>query len=106
MKPDYEDFFSLGHATQHLAVSVRSISELRAVFALLLLPNRQRLDCRVSGHVHIQSKYTFILSTTGILLLQVNPALTDFRGLNFFFVIGGLLLLPTKEMNQINLRGL
>ena len=29
--------------------SVRNISELRAVFALLLLPNRPRLDCRVSG---------------------------------------------------------
>ena len=30
---------------------VRHIFELRAVFALLLLPNRPRLDCRVSGLV-------------------------------------------------------
>ena len=51
--------FSRGHATLHLAVSVRpsvrrsvrNIFELRAVFALLLLPNRPRLDCRVSGLV-------------------------------------------------------
>ena len=32
--------------------SVRNISELRAVFALPLLPNRPRLNCRVSGLVH------------------------------------------------------
>ena len=31
--------------------SVRHIFEFRAVFALLLLPNRPRLDCRVSGLV-------------------------------------------------------
>ena len=55
--------FSRGHATLHLAVSVgRSVrpsvrpsvghnSKLRAVFALPLLPNRPRLDCRVSGLV-------------------------------------------------------
>ena len=55
--------FSRGHATLHLAVSVgqsvgrsvcpsvRHIFEFRAVFALLLLPNRPRLDCRVSGLV-------------------------------------------------------
>ena len=30
----------------------RNIFELRAVFALLLLPNRPRLDCRVSGLVY------------------------------------------------------
>ena len=30
---------------------VRHIFEFRAVFALLLLPNRPRLDCRVSGLV-------------------------------------------------------
>ena len=45
--------FSRGHATLHLAVSfvcrsVGHIFEFRAVFALLLLPNRPRLDCRVS----------------------------------------------------------
>ena len=53
------NIFSRGHATLHLAVSVgRSvrpsvghISKLRAVFAVLLLPNRPRLDCRVSGLV-------------------------------------------------------
>ena len=47
--------FSRGHATLNLAVSVRPsvghISELRAVFALLLLPNRPQLDCHVSGLV-------------------------------------------------------
>ena len=31
--------------------SVGHIFEFRAVFALLLLPNRPRLDCRVSGLV-------------------------------------------------------
>ena len=51
--------FSRGHATLHLAVSVgrsvgRSVTfEFRAVFALLLLPNRPRLDCRVSGLVFL-----------------------------------------------------
>ena len=51
--------FSRGHATLHLAMlvgpsvrpSVSHISELRAVFALQLLPNCPRLDCRVSGLV-------------------------------------------------------
>ena len=49
--------FSRGHATLHLAVSVgmsvRHISEFLAVFAVLLLPNRPRLDCRVSGLVSL-----------------------------------------------------
>ena len=53
--------FSRGHATLQLAVSVgpsvrRSVGhivEFRAVSALLLLPNRPRLDCCVSGLVHI-----------------------------------------------------
>ena len=55
--------FSRGHATLHLAVSVgpsvgpsvrpsvRHISEFRPILAVLLLPNRPRLDCRVSGLV-------------------------------------------------------
>ena len=34
-----------------VGTSVGHISELRAVFTLLLLPNRPRLDCRVSGLV-------------------------------------------------------
>ena len=46
-------FFSRGHATLYLAVSVgrsvgpsvRNIFELRAVFGLLLQPNRPRVDC-------------------------------------------------------------
>ena len=54
-----ENIFSRGHATLHLAVSVgtsvrryvRHVFELRAVFALPLLPNSPRLDCRVSGLV-------------------------------------------------------
>ena len=33
--------------------SVGHIFEFRAVFVLLLLPNRPRLDCRVSGLVNI-----------------------------------------------------
>ena len=52
-------FFSRGHATLHLAVLVRrsvcNIFEWRAVFVLLLLPNRPRQDCRVSGLVSIAS---------------------------------------------------
>ena len=36
--------------------SVRHIFELRAVFALLLLLNRPRLDCRVSGLVYIHTR--------------------------------------------------
>ena len=52
-------FFSRGHATLHLAASVGTsvrpyvghIFEFRAVVALQLLPNRPRLDCRVSGLV-------------------------------------------------------
>ena len=59
-------FFSRGHATLELAVSVdrsvrrsvrpsvRHIFEFRAVFALQLLPNRPRLDCRVSGLVTLK----------------------------------------------------
>ena len=50
-----ESVFSRGHATLHLAVSVRPtvrhIYELRAVFALLPLPNHPRVSCRVSGLV-------------------------------------------------------
>ena len=46
---------SRGHATLQLVVSVGRlvghIFEFRAVFALLLLPNCPRLDCRVSGLV-------------------------------------------------------
>ena len=50
--------FSRGHATLHDVLvgpsvrrSVGNISELQAVFALPLLPNRPQLDCRVSGLV-------------------------------------------------------
>ena len=54
-------FFSRGHATLELAVSVGRkvghIFEFRAVFALLLLPNRSRLYCRVSGLVTNRSVY-------------------------------------------------
>ena len=48
-------FFSRVHVTLELAVSVgpsvRNIFELRAVFALLPLPIRPGLPCRVSGLV-------------------------------------------------------
>ena len=51
--------FGRRHATLHLAMLVGrlvgalvgNVFEFRAVFALLLLPNRPRLDCRVSGLV-------------------------------------------------------
>ena len=57
--------FSRGHATLHLAVwvgtsvgqSVRHIFGFRAVFALLLLPNRPRMDCPVSGLVYMVITY-------------------------------------------------
>ena len=59
--------FSRGHATLHLAVSVgrsvgpsRNIFEFRAVFALLLLPNRPRLDCRVSGLVRLEMALVWV----------------------------------------------
>ena len=56
--------FSRGHATVHLAVSVgpsvrrsvRYIFEFRAVFTSLLLPNRPRLDFRVSGLVYLRTR--------------------------------------------------
>ena len=51
----FVSLFLVGHATLHLAVlvgpSVGHISEFQAVFAVLLLPNRPLLDCRVSGLV-------------------------------------------------------
>ena len=72
--------FSRGHATLRLAVSVgpsvrpsvRHISELRAVFALLLLPNRPRLDCRVSGLVFhsISKKYSLKKNKAGYTAIQ------------------------------------
>ena len=40
---------------------VRHIFEFRAVFALLLMPNRPRLDCRVSGLVAIEM-YFYVFS--------------------------------------------
>ena len=40
--------------------SVGHIFEFRAVFALLLLPNRPRLDCRVSGLVFFSSLFHFV----------------------------------------------
>ena len=61
------NYFNRGHATLHLAVSVHRsvhrfvgpsvhiIFEFRAVSALLLLPNRSRLDFRVSGLVLFRS---------------------------------------------------
>ena len=53
--------FSRGHTTLELAVSVGTsvgryvgkIFDSQVVFALPLLPNRPRLDCRVSGLVSV-----------------------------------------------------
>ena len=57
IEPILAALFSRGHATLELALSesrsVGHIFELRAVFALLRLPNRPRLDCRVSGLVRV-----------------------------------------------------
>ena len=80
--------FSRGHATLHLAVSVgrsvgrsvrpsvRHIFEFRAFLALLLLPNRPRLDCRVSGIVFfpnpIQIKSVFVVGPF-IMNWSANP---------------------------------
>ena len=58
---DWRRLFSHGQVTLHLAVSggssvrpsVQNIYELRAVYAMLLLPNHPRLDCRVSGLVYL-----------------------------------------------------
>ena len=59
---DWRRLFSHGQATLHLAVSggpfVQNIYELRAVYAILLLPNRPRLDCRVAGLVYLASAPT------------------------------------------------
>ena len=46
--------------------SVGHISELRAVFAFLLLPNRPRLDCRVSGLVYVNVDVSAQPSATGL----------------------------------------
>ena len=68
--------FSRGHATLHLAVSVgpsvrrsvRYIFEFRAVFTSLLLPNRPRLDFRVSGLVYAGNSYKELLILFTLLL--------------------------------------
>ena len=39
--------------------SVGHIFEFRVVFSLLLLPNRPRLDCRVSGLVFSEFNYLY-----------------------------------------------
>ena len=46
--------------------SIRHISEFRAVFAVLLLPNRPRLDCRVSGLVPVYD-FVFLKTNSNIL---------------------------------------
>ena len=62
MSPESDKFksvfvFSHGHATtpchvgRSVDLSVSHFVELPSVFALLLLPNCPRLDCRVSGLV-------------------------------------------------------
>ena len=47
----------LAHNSAHSGL-VRNIFELRAVFALLPLPDRPRLSCRVSGLVSFYSRST------------------------------------------------
>ena len=53
----YRRIFTCGHATtpcrvgRSVGLTVRHISEFRAVFALLLQPNHPRLSCRVSSLV-------------------------------------------------------
>ena len=79
----YATVFSRGHAILHLAVSirpsirrsvgpsVRNVFELRAVFTLLLLPNRPRLDCRVSGLALVACTrlYTLLFRSVGLSVL-------------------------------------
>ena len=48
-------FFS--HLALSVGPSVGKIFELRVILTLLLLPNRPRLDCRVSGLVLIETDY-------------------------------------------------
>ena len=75
-------FFSRGHATLHLAVSVgpsvrRSeiFLKLRAVFALLLLSIRPRLDCRVSGLVFILIKFSILTPVDTLnLAIRCSPS--------------------------------
>ena len=40
-----------------------------------------------------------------LVKIQLNPALTDFRRQKFSSVMNGLLLLPIKEIKEINLKG-
>ena len=40
-----------------------------------------------------------------LVKIQLNPALTDFRRQKFSSVMSGLLLLPIKEIKEINLKG-
>ena len=49
--------FSTMYKNQALTAHVRNIFEFRAVFDLLLLPNRPRLDCRISGPVVYQNVF-------------------------------------------------
>ena len=66
MKSSIDTIFSRGHTTTpccvgwYVGMSVCHIFEFRAVFALLLLPNRPRLDCRVSGLVKKRPSGTHI----------------------------------------------
>ena len=67
--------------------SVRNIFEFRAVFDLLLLPNRPRLDCRVSGLVcqslRLSVDQSGSLAVRGLFRLTDIPFLDDqlrFRG--------------------------
>ena len=82
-----EIVFSRGHTTLHLGLSVgpsvglsigpsirRSVTFLQAEYALLLLPNRPRLGCRVSGNFYTIDK---IISETS----------TDKKWLDFFHMV-------------------
>ena len=74
--------------------SVHHIFEFRAVFALLLLPNRPRLDCRVSGLV-----FKYIHFLTFLFLFKDNRNQFVFLGLissNFKVC----LLLKQKKVNE------
>ena len=74
--------FSRGHATLQLAVSVgwsvspsvhpsHNLFELRAVFALLLLPNCRRLDCRVSGLVFLTNISVVIVAVVVAIVIAL-----------------------------------
>ena len=95
-----------GHATIHLAASVRlsvrssvcNISELVAVFALLPPPNRPRLWCRVSGLVWVNERHFFVC------FMSLNKSTISFYGpcsyVSIVFFFGFFFLKPFPPLTK------